>query len=341
MRARFALAASIAAAAMLGVELIAQTTAPPAPDAAADELRPRREEAHAADPRRGGARMGRAQARTRKGDMVITQMTVRNASAAPIARLQIDETWYDKTGATVTAGRGVINGLLQPGETTVVEIETPWKAGMSGFQRQFTHANGTIKPVKVNKLDAPKPTTDSATHDDARSRPRRPRSQRPPRRPIRRRSRSGFRARFSNFTSPSAFGSATSWNGDVITCAAIASAPGFVSRYCTTSAPACGRGSHDLERQSQPTAGSRETPPPPPRGRSRPPARAAPAHAASRARSTPPRSARQPAAPRRCCSAPRDRASAWPLLRCATLRTLCDLVHPPHPVNLAPPVAAP
>ena len=34
---------------------------------------------------------------------------------------------------------------------------------MSGFQRQFKHANGAIKPVKVNKLDAPKPTTDSAT----------------------------------------------------------------------------------------------------------------------------------------------------------------------------------
>ena len=96
-------------------------------------------------------------------NMVITKMTVRNASAAPIARLQIDETWYDKSGATVTAGRGVINGLLQPGETAVLEIQTPWKAGMSGFQRQYKHANGTIKPVKVNKLEAPKPTTDSAT----------------------------------------------------------------------------------------------------------------------------------------------------------------------------------
>ena len=65
--------------------------------------------------------------------MVITRMTVRNASAAPIARLQIDETWYDKTGATVTAGRGVINGLLQPGETIVLEIQTPWKPGCRAF----------------------------------------------------------------------------------------------------------------------------------------------------------------------------------------------------------------
>jgi hypothetical protein len=162
MRARFTLAASIAAAALLGVELIAQTTAPPAQTPppmnsvlAGKKLVP---------PIRGEAALEWVEPKpARKGDMVITQMTVRNASAAPIARLQIDETWYDKTGATVTAGRGFINGLLQPGETTVVTIETVWKAGMSGYQRQFKHANGTIKQVKVNKLEAPKPTTDSAT----------------------------------------------------------------------------------------------------------------------------------------------------------------------------------
>ena len=145
MRARFALAASIAAAAMLGGELIAQTTTtsqtpPIRGEAALEWVDPKPE---------------------RKGDMVITRMTVRNASSAPIARLQVDETWYDKSGATVTAGRGVINGLLQSGQTAVLEIQTPWKAGMSGFQRQYKHANGTIKPVKVNKLEAP--TTSSTT----------------------------------------------------------------------------------------------------------------------------------------------------------------------------------
>jgi hypothetical protein len=165
MRARFVLAASIAAAAMLGVELIAQTTAPPAQTPppmnsvlAGKKLTP---------PIRGEAALEWVDPKPEKnakGDMVITKMTVRNASAAPIARLQVDETWYDKTGATVTAGRGVVNGLLQPGETIVLEIQTPWKLGMSGFQRQFKHANGAIKPVKVNKLDAPKPTTtESAT----------------------------------------------------------------------------------------------------------------------------------------------------------------------------------
>jgi hypothetical protein len=160
MRARFALAATIAAAAMLGGELIAQTTTtsqtPPTTSVlAGKKLTP---------PIRGEAALEWVDPKPeKKGDMVITKMIVRNASAAPIARLQIDETWYNKKNETVTAGRGVINGLLQPGEVGIVEIQTPWKEGMSGFQRQYKHANGTIKPVKVNKLEAPKPTTDSST----------------------------------------------------------------------------------------------------------------------------------------------------------------------------------
>jgi hypothetical protein len=159
MRARFALAAAITAAALLGVELIAQTTTtagqpPPMTSVLAGrKLTP---------PIRGEAALEWVDPKPeRVKDMVITKMIVRNAAAAPIARLTINETWYDKGGATVTAGRGVINGLLQPGETVVVEIQTPWKLGMTGFQRQFAHANGTIKPVKVNKLEVPKPTTDS------------------------------------------------------------------------------------------------------------------------------------------------------------------------------------
>jgi hypothetical protein len=161
MHARYAIAASIAAAALLGVELIAQTTttnptAPPMTSVlAGKKLTP---------PIRGEAALEWVDPKPeRKGDMVITKMTVRNASAGPIARLTINETWYNKAGANVTAGRGVIQGLLQPGEVAVVEIQTPWKEGMSGFQRQYAHANGTIKPVKVQKLEAPKPTTDSAT----------------------------------------------------------------------------------------------------------------------------------------------------------------------------------
>jgi hypothetical protein len=159
-----ALAASIAAAALLGVELIAQTTTAPPAQGTAPPMTSVLAGRKLTPPIRGEAALEWVEPKPeRKGDMVITKMTVKNAAAAPIARLTINETWYNKAGATVTAGRGVVNGLLQPGETVVVEIQTPWKEGMSGFQRQYSHANGTIKPVKVNKLEVPKPTTDSAT----------------------------------------------------------------------------------------------------------------------------------------------------------------------------------
>jgi hypothetical protein len=159
MRARFALAATFAAAATLGVELFAQATTttqtPPMTSVLAGrKLTP---------PIRGEAALEFVDPKPeRVKDMVISKMTVRNASAAPIARLTINETWYDKSGATVTAGRGFINGLLQPGEVAVITIETPWKLGMQGFQRQYAHANGSIKPVRVKQLEAPKPTTTTA-----------------------------------------------------------------------------------------------------------------------------------------------------------------------------------
>jgi hypothetical protein len=155
-RARLAVAVT-ALAAFAGVDLIAQTPqAPPMTSVlAGKKLTP---------PIRGEAIVEWVEAPpNRVKDMVITKIQVRNAAVAPIARFTINETWYDKAGATVTAGRGVINGLLQPGEIQTITIETPWKAGMSGFQRQFTHANGTIKQVKVKQLQAPAAKEPAAT----------------------------------------------------------------------------------------------------------------------------------------------------------------------------------
>jgi hypothetical protein len=100
----------------------------------------------------------------REKDMVVTRILVRNIHAsAPIARLVIDETWYAKDGSVVTRGRGSINGLLQPGEVQTVTIETPWNAKMNGNNYNFSHANGTIKPKKVAKLEGAKAATASTT----------------------------------------------------------------------------------------------------------------------------------------------------------------------------------
>jgi hypothetical protein len=92
----------------------------------------------------------------RKGETVLTSVTVRNLSPQPIARLTINEVWYEKDGSVLTAGRAVINGLLQPQEIQTMEISTPWKAGMGSFQRRFSHANGEVKLNLVKNLEAPK-----------------------------------------------------------------------------------------------------------------------------------------------------------------------------------------
>jgi hypothetical protein len=92
----------------------------------------------------------------RKGETVTTTMQVRNLSPAPIARLTVNEVWYEKDGGVLTAGRAVINGLIQPQEIQTMTIETPWKAGMGSFQRRFTHAGGDVKLNLVKSLEAPK-----------------------------------------------------------------------------------------------------------------------------------------------------------------------------------------
>ena len=88
--------------------------------------------------------------------MVQTTIKVRNASLAPIARLTVTETWYDKGGAIITSGRTAINALFQPGEIQTMVIETPYNAKMSANNWNFTHANGTVKVAKVKTLEAPK-----------------------------------------------------------------------------------------------------------------------------------------------------------------------------------------
>ena len=88
--------------------------------------------------------------------LVQTTVKVKNASTAPIARLQFTETWYDKAGAIVGANRSVINGLLQPGEIQTMTIETPYNPKMISNQWAFVHANGTVKVERVKSLEVPK-----------------------------------------------------------------------------------------------------------------------------------------------------------------------------------------
>ncbi len=108
-------------------------------------------------PVRGQAEVDYAKPVTkREGPNVVTKIQVKNTSTAPIARLRIIETWFDKSGGTIPGGEGVINGLLQPGEIQTIEIRTPYSDKLNSNSWNFLHANGSVKPHLVKGLDAPK-----------------------------------------------------------------------------------------------------------------------------------------------------------------------------------------
>ncbi len=90
------------------------------------------------------------------GDLVVTTLKVKNDSPGPIARLKVSETWFDKGGNIVGGSDGVLDKMLEPGETDTVTIKTPWNAKMNGNSWNFSHANGTVKPRKVAKFEEAK-----------------------------------------------------------------------------------------------------------------------------------------------------------------------------------------
>ena len=149
-RARALFAATVACAAFAGVTTFAQTTTPQAPP-----MTPILAGKKFIPPIRGQAEIYYAKEPTRReGSTLITKIHVKNTSAAPIARLKVTETWYDKKNNMLPGGEGVINGLLQPGETQTIEVRTPTNPNFNVQMFMFAHANGTIKPHVVKSLEA-------------------------------------------------------------------------------------------------------------------------------------------------------------------------------------------
>ena len=106
-------------------------------------------------PFKGQAEVDFTQPKTKNvNGMVTTTIEVKNNANGPLLRLTVDETWYDDKGGLVTGGKGIVN-RLEPGEVATVKIETPFNAKMKANNYNFSHANGTVKPHKVAKMDAP------------------------------------------------------------------------------------------------------------------------------------------------------------------------------------------
>jgi hypothetical protein len=153
MKAYIAAAVALVGASLVTASLSAQTAQAPPP--AAPPMTPILAGKKVTPPIRGQAEIDIVRTPTkREGTTLVTKIQAKNTSAAPIARLRVVETWYDKSGATIPGGEAVINGLLQPNEIQTLEIRTPVNMSMSTSQLAFSHANGTIKPKSVKSFDA-------------------------------------------------------------------------------------------------------------------------------------------------------------------------------------------
>jgi hypothetical protein len=107
-------------------------------------------------PFKGQAEVEYTQPVTKKnGDNVVTTLKVRNLASAPLARLKVTETWFDKGGQIIGAGETTLEKPLAAGAVETITIQTPWSAKMNGNGYNFTHGNGLVKPKKVKSLDDP------------------------------------------------------------------------------------------------------------------------------------------------------------------------------------------
>ena len=104
-------------------------------------------------PLRGQADVEFVPATKRNGDTVTTTIKVKNLASGPIARLTIDETWFDKGQNIVAGGKGTLEKMLAPGAVDTITIQTAWNKNMNGNGWNFSHANGTVKPRRVAKIE--------------------------------------------------------------------------------------------------------------------------------------------------------------------------------------------
>ena len=147
-RVRIAVAASLVGVSLAGPSLLAQK---------APEMHPILAGRKVEQAFKGQAEIEFVPSSKRTGEIVTTTMRVKNLSSGPVARLKVDETWFDKSGKPLGSSTGMIEKMLEPGAVDTLTIQTPWINGMSGNSWNFSHANGTVKPRKVAKLDDAKP----------------------------------------------------------------------------------------------------------------------------------------------------------------------------------------
>jgi hypothetical protein len=106
------------------------------------------------NPVRGLAEVQYVQSPSRQEkDMIVTTFQVKNMSAAPIARLTIEEFWYDKARNPVTGDKQFLKKPLAPGEVGTIVLRTPKMPAMDAQMLKFSHQNGEVKVKRVPKFE--------------------------------------------------------------------------------------------------------------------------------------------------------------------------------------------
>jgi hypothetical protein len=87
-----------------------------------------------------------------KDGTIVTTFQVKNMSTGPIARLTIEEFWWDKNNNPVSGDKQFLRKPLMPGEVGTIVLHTPKNPNMSRNSYKFSHQNGDIKPKVVAKF---------------------------------------------------------------------------------------------------------------------------------------------------------------------------------------------
>ena len=145
---------TVAMAAALGILIapaaFAQTPAPAAPAA---QAAPRK----LISPFRGEATVEYTRPNTKRaGANVVTVIVVKNTSPGPLAGFRLEESWSDKSGNLAGGETYRHPKPFMPGEVITVTLTTPSNPRMASNSYNFVHANGTVKPKAVPKIDIPK-----------------------------------------------------------------------------------------------------------------------------------------------------------------------------------------
>jgi hypothetical protein len=145
IRARFRIAATLVAMTVAAGSALAQSAPQLTPVLAGKKFTP---------PVKGEATVDFTKANIKRDkDLVVATFFVKNTTDKPIARLNVDDIWYDDKGEIVTGGKGLITGLLNPGEVKEIRIETIYNSKMKNNNWKFSHANGTVKATPVDTME--------------------------------------------------------------------------------------------------------------------------------------------------------------------------------------------